>query len=50
MDGDLVCLPPDKSVVGSHWMYKVKSNSQGLIEGFKTKLVAKGYSHQWYEL
>jgi len=28
---DLVPLPPSKSVVGCHWMYKVKTNSDRFI-------------------
>lgn len=41
---DLVPLPEGKNVVGSRWVFKVKRNADGLIEKFKARLVAQGYS------
>jgi len=38
---DLVSLPPSKSVVGCRWVYKIKTNSDGFIERYKARLVAK---------
>jgi hypothetical protein len=32
---DLVPLPPSKSVVGCRWMYKIKTNSDGLLSDTK---------------
>ena len=41
---DLVPLPKGKNVVGSHWVFKLKHNSDGSIERYKARLVAQGYS------
>ena len=43
---DLVELPPDRTPIGSKWVFKAKHNSDGTIERFKGRLVAKGYSQQ----
>ena len=32
---ELTMLPPGKKAVGSKWVYKVKTNSDGLIEHYK---------------
>jgi hypothetical protein len=44
---DLVPLPHGKSVIGCHWVYKIKINSYGSIERYKPRLVAKWYSQQY---
>ncbi|GJV80577.1 retrovirus-related pol polyprotein from transposon RE1 [Tanacetum coccineum] len=40
----LTSLPPDKKSIGCKWIYKIKYNSDGLIEQYKARLVAKGYT------
>jgi len=43
----LIHLLPSKSVVGFHWVYKIKTNFDGSIERYKARLVIKGYSQQY---
>ena len=44
---DLVIFPPRKSVVGCKWIYKIKTRSDGSIEHYKTRLVAKGFTQEY---
>lgn len=41
---DLVDLPRERKAVGSRWVFKVKHHSDGQVERYKCRLVAKGYS------
>lgn len=41
---DVVDLPPDRKAIGSHCVFKIKRNSDGFIEQYKGRLVAKGFS------
>jgi hypothetical protein len=43
---DLTSLPPGKHPIGCKWVYKLKFKSDGSIERYKTRLVAKGYNQQ----
>lgn len=40
-------LPLGKTVIGSKWVYKAKSDEQGIITRYKARLVAQGYSQKY---
>lgn len=42
----LVHLPPYQHTIGCQWIYKIKHHSDGSIERYKVRLVAKGYTQQ----
>jgi hypothetical protein len=44
---DLVPLSPGKNVIGCHWVYKIKINSDGSIKRYKARLIAKENSQQY---
>ena len=44
---DLVELPKGRSPVGSKWVFKVKTGADGLVECYKARLVAQGYSQHF---
>ena len=44
---DLVTFPPRKSVVGCEWIYKIKIHSNGSIERYKARLVAKIFTQEY---
>ena len=44
---DLVTFSPRKSVVGCKWIYKIKIHSDGSIERYKTRLVAKIFTQEY---
>lgn len=44
---DLVELPKDRRVVGSKWVFKRKIGENGIIERYKARLVAQGYSQKF---
>lgn len=44
MLGLLTPLPPHKKPIGCKWVYKIKYNSDGYIERYKSCLMVKGYN------
>ncbi|KAA0045086.1 retrotransposon protein [Cucumis melo var. makuwa] len=44
---DYVDLPSGKRSIGCKWIYKIKTHSDGTIECYKTRLVAKGYFQKY---
>ncbi|XP_026400635.1 uncharacterized protein LOC113296547 [Papaver somniferum] len=44
---DMVDLPPGKSFVGSRWVYKVKTKSDGTLDRRKSHIVAQGYTQEY---
>ena len=40
----LVPLPPGHKAIGCRWVYKIKHNSDGSVERYKARWVAKGYT------
>jgi len=43
---EVVPRPNDHKVVGSKWVYRIKTDGAGKITRYKARLVAKGYSQQ----
>nr|GEU55251.1 Gag-Pol polyprotein [Tanacetum cinerariifolium] len=44
---DLVPLRVGKCVIGSPWVYKIKTKSDGFIERYKARLIAKGNAQKY---
>ncbi|CAM8913928.1 unnamed protein product [Rhodiola kirilowii] len=42
-----VDMPKRKSIVGSKWIFTLKYNSDGSLEGYKSRVVAKGYTQTY---
>ena len=43
---ELVDRPKDREVIGVKWVYKTKLNSDGSIQKYKARLLAKGYKQK----
>lgn len=44
---ELTTLPPEKKAVGSKWVYKVKTNSDGSLECYKVRPIARGFNQRY---
>ena len=44
---DLVELPSDRAVIGSKWVFKLKTDADGNVEQHKARLVAQGFSQKF---
>ena len=40
-------MPKDKKLVGCRWVFTVKYNSDGSVERYKARLIAKGYTQEY---
>ncbi|CAI7858077.1 unnamed protein product, partial [Closterium sp. NIES-53] len=43
---ELVELPKGRNAITSKWLFKIKSDADGKIERYKSRLVAKGYQQK----
>ncbi|GJW43327.1 putative retrotransposon ty1-copia subclass protein [Tanacetum coccineum] len=43
----LVDLPPNGKTIGSKWLFKKKTNMDGNVHTYKSRLIAKGYTQTY---
>ncbi|GKB65364.1 retrovirus-related pol polyprotein from transposon RE1 [Tanacetum coccineum] len=43
---ELTTLPTGKTPIGNKWMFRIKFKANGVIERFKSRLVAKGFTQK----
>ena len=44
---DLVDLPSGKSAISYKWVYKIKTRSDGTVDNYKARLVARGFTQEY---
>ena len=44
---DLVDLPSGKSAIDCKWVYKIKTRSDGTVDRYKARLVARGFTQEY---
>ena len=44
---DLVDLPSGKSAISCKWVYKIKTRSDGTVDRYKARLVARGFTQEY---
>lgn len=42
----LVSLPADRKLIGCKWVYRIKRHSDGSVQKYKSRLVAKGFDQE----
>jgi hypothetical protein len=47
---ETVLRPPNKNIVGSKWVYRIKHKADGSIEKYKAHLVARGFTQVYVDL
>jgi hypothetical protein len=44
---DMVDLSPGKSAVGCKWVYKIKTCFDGIVDRYKARLMARGFTQEY---